>query len=178
MRRWVVLAAAMALFALAPRPAQSQAAFGPMLAWGDDTDIGIGGRIDFGLGGALGIDQGAFQNLFGSAGATYYFTDCIPGFDLDQVDCSVWEIFGNVAVPFTIEGSSIEPYAGAGLQIAHASYDYPNFSAFDHDNTEAGLNLLGGIFFPIGDLSGFAEGKFELAGADQFVLSAGILFGG
>lgn len=176
MKRLTILVVGLGLW-LTAAPVQGQVAFGPLLAWGDDSDVGVGGRVDFGLGDALGIDEGAFQNLFGSAGATYFFTDCTPGFDFDEVDCSWFEINGNLGVPFTIEDSSIAPYAGTGLHLARVSVDHPG-TAFDNDDTEVGLNLFGGISFPISDLAGFVEGKFELAGGEQFVLSTGIMFGG
>jgi hypothetical protein len=177
MKRCALLVAGLGLFCLAPRAAEAQVSFGPHIAWGDDTDFGVGGTINFGLGNAFGIEDGAFANLFGSVGATYFFFDCTPGFNLDSVNCTYYEINGNLAVPFTIEGSSIQPYVGAGIGLAHGSYSYPLFGEFDYSNTDVGLNILGGIFFPLGGLKGFAQGKFELSGGEQFVLSGGILFG-
>ncbi len=167
MRRCAVLLAGLALLQLAPAKVEAQVSFGPLVAWGDDTDLGVGGRVDIGLGNAFGVDSGPFQNLFASTGATYFFIDCD--------ECSYFEINGNLAVPFTLEGSSVEPYAGSGIHIARSSSDVENPFVED-DNTEVGLNLLGGIFFPLSDLRGFAEAKFEIVGAEQFVLSAGILF--
>jgi hypothetical protein len=164
MKRWAILALSAALLGPA-MPAEAQVNFGPQLAWGDDTDLGLGGRIDFGVADALGVDDGPFQNLFASTSITYFFCDW----------CDYFEINGNLAVPFTLEGSSIAPYAGAGIHIGRFSFDEPLIGD-EFDDTEVGLNLLGGIFFPLSDLTGFAEGKFGLGGADQFVLSAGVLF--
>lgn len=169
MKRWAILALAAAVLGPAV-PAHAQVNFGPQLAWGDDTDLGIGGRIDFGVADALGVDEGAFRNLFASTSVTYFFVDCD--------ECSYFEINGNLAVPFELEGSSIAPFAGAGIHIGRWSVDGPDNLGFDfgYDDTEIGLNLLGGIFFPLSDLRGFAEGKFALAGVEQFVLAAGVLF--
>lgn len=167
MKRWAILALAVAVFGPAV-PAQAQVNFGPQLAWGDDTDLGIGGRIDFGVANALGVNEGAFRNLFASTSVTYFFIDCD--------ECSYFEMNGNLAVPFELDGSSIAPYAGAGIHIGRFSYDGPGDEFFDGDDTEVGLNLLGGIFFPLSDLRGFVDGKFALAGTEQFVLSAGVLF--
>lgn len=173
MRTFVLAMFALAGSALLAQPAQAQVDFGPQIAWGDDTDFGVGGRIDFGIGNAFGVDDGPFANLFGSAAATYFFVDC-PS----NADCSYFEIDGNLAVPFTLEGNSLRPYAGAGIHVARWSVDFDGVGipGADVDDTEVGLNLLGGIFFPISDLDGFVQGKFGLAGAEQFVLSAGILF--
>ena len=177
MKRFAILLAGLALVHLAPTQAEAQVNFGPYVAWGDDSDLGIGGRVDIGLGNAFGVDSGPFQNLFLNSGVSYFFIDCDSGFDFDEVDCSYIEVNGNLAVPFTLEGSSIQPYAGSGLNIARVSVEAESgpFEG-EESETDVGLNILGGIFFPISDLRGFAEGKFELGGGEQFVLSGGILF--
>jgi hypothetical protein len=41
-----------------------------------------------------------------------------------------------------------------------------------------GLNLLGGLKFALGSLSSYAEGRFELGGGEQLVLTFGVLVGG
>ena len=107
MKRFAILLAGLALVSLAPAQAEAQVNFGPYVAWGDDSDLGVGGRIDVGLGNAFGVDSGPFQNLFLNSGVTYFFFDCDEGFD--EVDCSWIEINGNLAVPFTMEGSSPSP---------------------------------------------------------------------
>lgn len=171
MKRWAMLVVAVGLFALSPLQAHAQAAFGPALAWGDDTDFGIGGRLDIPMGSALGVTDGSFSNIFFSGTFTYFFIDCRR--------CSYYEINGNLAVPFEIEGSSVGLYAGSGIRIGHVSRDLPEDN---YSDTDVGLNLLGGLTFPLADeLGGFVEGKFGLVGSgvsEQFVLSAGILFGG
>jgi hypothetical protein len=175
MKRCAIFLALLALIQFAPAEAEAQVSFGPYVAWADDTDLGVGGRVDVGLGNAFGADSGPFQNIFLNSGVTYFFWDCDEGFD--EVDCSFIEINGNLAVPFTLEGSSIQPYAGTGLNIARVSVEVSDNPFLDEaDDTEVGLNVLGGIFFPISDLRGFAEAKIELSGGEQFVLSAGILF--
>jgi opacity protein-like surface antigen len=176
MKRYAILLAGLALVHLAPAQAEAQVNFGPYVAWGDNADLGIGGRVDVGLGNAFGVDSGPFQNLFLNSGVTYFFIDCDEG-GFDEIDCSWIEINGNLAVPFTLGGSSLQPYAGTGIHIARVSFDYSDNPLVDDvDDTEVGLNILGGVFFPISDLRGFGELKFELGGGEQFVLSAGILF--
>ena len=181
MKGWAVLVVSLGLV-VAAQPAQAQLAFGPQLVWGDDADFGIGGRLDFDLAGPLAIEDGPLQNLFGSATGSYFFDDC-PSRTPDLVDCSFIEFNGNANVPFTIEDSSTEGYLGAGLHLARFSVDTngpveePGLFIPVTD-TEIGLNLLGGFKFPFSDLTAFVEGKLGLVGAQQFVLSAGILFGG
>ena len=181
MRRWVGLALGLSLGFVAI-PAHAQITFGPQLAWGDDTDFGVGGRVDFDLAGPLAIDDGPFQNLFGSVTGSYFFDDCHSDAP-DAVDCGFIEFNGNAAVPFTIEDSSLAGYLGAGVHIARFSVDTNQVEKIPGlflpvSDTEIGLNILGGFKFPLADLTGFVEGKFGLVGAEQFILSTGILFGG
>ncbi len=181
MMRWAALVITLGLGFLVV-PAQAQVTFGPQLAWGDDTDFGIGGRINFDLAGPLAIDDGLFQNLFASATGSYFFDDCGSGVP-DAVDCSFIEFNGNANVPFTIEDSSVSGYLGSGVHLARFSVDTNSVNQtpglfLPTTDTEVGLNVLGGFMFPVSDLTGFVEGKFGLVGAQQFILSAGILFGG
>lgn len=86
------------------------------------------------------------------------------------------EVNGNLAYPIEMEG--LRPYVGGGLNIARVgvSFDDPAFP--DDSQTEVGLNLLGGLDFLLGSVSSFVETRFERGGGEQFVLSAGVLFGG
>lgn len=178
MKRWAIVALGLVL-ALSGAPAYAQVSFGPQVVWGDDTDLGVGGRIDFDLAGPLAIDDGFFQNLFGSVTGSYFFWDCGTGIDNDNVDCGYIEFNGNAGVPFSVESSSLNGYFGGGLHVGRSSVDYSGEIIERNlvSDTEIGLNLLGGFKFPISDLTGFVEGKFGLVGVEQFVISAGILFG-
>lgn len=174
MKTWSWIAALALLLPLLATPAEAQVSFGPQVAWGDDTDLGVGARAEFGLADAFGITEGPFAELYGMGTATYFFMDCGGGFGSDGVDCSYIEFNANGAVPFELEGSAT-PYAGAGLHLGRVSVSGGGFSSSD---TEIGLNLLGGVKFPLGGLQGFGEAKLGLGGADQFVLAGGVLFGG
>lgn len=174
MKRWSwILAVALVLPFLA-QPAQAQVSFGPQLAWGDATDLGIGARAEFGLGEAFGFTESPFAELYGSATATYFFWDCGGGFGPGgaDLDCNYIELNANGAIPFEID-AGVTPFVGAGLHLGRTSVSSSGFSDSD---TEVGLNILGGLQFPLGGYGGFVEGKFGLTGADQFVLSTGILF--
>jgi hypothetical protein len=163
MKTWRVFAAVAAAIAIGTADAKAQA-FGIQGSWGDDTDLGIGARIELGLPNLL-TSQGPFANTFLIGSFDWFFPDFCD--DLD--DCSYWEINTNLAVPIT--SSTIDPYAGAGLNIAHVSL-------FDASDTEVGLNLLGGLRFRVGGLGAFGEGRFVLGGSEQFVLTFGVLVGG
>ena len=163
MKTWRVFAAVTAALVIGTADAQAQA-FGVQGSWGDDTDLGIGARLELGLPNLL-TSEGPLANTFLIGSFDYFFPDFCDAFD----DCSYWEINGNLAVPIT--SSTIDPYAGAGLNIAR-------MSVLDSSETEVGLNLLGGLRFNLGGLGAFGEGRFVLSGSEQFVLTFGVLVGG
>lgn len=163
MKTWRVFAAAAAALVIGTADAEAQA-FGAQVNWGSDTDLGIGARLELGLPNLL-TSQGPLANTFLIGSFDYYFPDCD--------ECTFWELNANLAVPIT--SSTIDPYAGIGLNIAHASVDT---GAGEFSDTDPGLNLLGGLRFRLGNLGAFGEGRFVLGGSEQFVLTFGVLLGG
>lgn len=144
----------------APRSAD-QPSFGLQLDWGNDPNFGIGGRGVFPLGSLV---PGA--PLDGIVSFDYFF----PGNSVHY-----WEINGNVVYRFRMpRASSVGPYAGAGLNIAHASLSGVSGSGA----TQAGLNLLGGTTFKVkgSHLLPFAEARGELGGGKTFILTGGVRF--
>lgn len=142
----------------APATAEAQASFGPQLNYGTEVEaLGVGARADLGLGG-----QG-----FGVIGSFDVF---FP----DNYDW--WEINGNARYAFG-GGSSAMPYLGAGLNIASIDYDVdPEFAEFADDDTESGLNILGGAKFGGGGLTPFIEGRYSTIADGRFVITGGFLF--
>ena len=167
MRRFMVVLAF--LIAAHPEQASSQA-FGPEVVWGDDTDIGIGGRVELGIGSAL-ASSGLWSQAALAGAFDYFFPDCS-----DEADCSYWELHGDLLVPIT--AASINPYLGAGLHLAHASVDI-DVGEFDGggSSSDVGIDVLGGLRFSLGTLSAFTELRLELIGAEQFEIGGGLLFG-
>lgn len=137
--------------------------FGAQLNWANDMDLGFGARLELPLNiGAEGVLSRTY--LIGSF--DYFFPDCD--------ECSYFEFNGNLAVPVDVEGN-LNPYVGAGLNMARFSADVPGV---DSSNTDLGLNVLGGLKFALGPFASFGEARFELGGGEQFVLTFGVLFGG
>jgi Outer membrane protein beta-barrel domain len=153
----------------AARPAASRAdrpSFGVQLNWSSDYDFGIGGRGVFPLGSLFPKTP-----LDGIVSFDYFFPSAPSG-----VSAHVWEINGNVAYRFTVPArSTFRPYAGAGLNIAHASASSGGVSVSD---TKAGLNLLGGTTFKLkgSSLVPFAEARGEVGGGKTFILTGGVRF--
>jgi len=168
-----VLAAAPTLAAAQRRPAARSAAapgqrprFAAELNWSSDVDFGIGARGVFPL-------QSLFPKtpLDGIVSFDYFFPSAPSGVSLHY-----WEINGNVAYRFRVPArSSLGPYAGSGLNIAHASGSAGGVST---SATKAGLNLLGGTTFKLkgSKLTPFVEGRGEVGGGKTFILTGGVRF--
>src|SRR2546426_4719705 len=152
----------------AARPAGGSAhpSFGPELNWSSDVDFGIGARGVFPL-------QSLFPKtpLDGIVSFDYFFPSHASG-----TTAHYWEINGNVAYRFKVARSSLGPYAGGGLNIAHASAG-PSGGPTVSD-TKAGLNLLGGTTFKLkgSKLTPFAEARGEIGGGKTFILTGGVRF--
>src|SRR6266576_1134449 len=149
----------------AARAAASRAdrtSFGLQLNWSSDVAFGIGGRGVFPL-------QSLFPKttLDGIVSFDYFF----PGNNVKY-----WEINGNVAYRSRVPArSSLAPYAGGGLNIAHASVTIAGVSGSE---TKAGLNLVGGTTFKVkrSTLTPFVEGRGEIGGGKTFILTGGVRF--
>lgn len=150
--------------AAAPSPTQ-RPSFGVQLDWSNDFNVGIGGRGVFPL---RSLIPGT--PLDGIVSFDYFFPSAPAG-----ASAHYWEINGNVVYRFRIPGSSLGPYAGGGLNIAHASASAAGVSSSD---TKAGLNLLGGTTFKLkgSHLTPFVEGRGELGGGKTFILTGGVRF--
>lgn len=138
-----------------------QVHFGPQINFADETDIGVGARLSADLGGYPGWEiLGSFDVYF-------------PDRDFD-----FWEINGNVAYNIDARSTTVFPYVGGGLNIAHVSRDDgAGPGDGDRSDTDLGLNVLGGVKFAAdGPLTPYAELRGTIEGADQLVVTVGILF--
>jgi len=179
MRKLIGSALLLAAVALIPagsaaqrRPAARPAAapserprFAAELNWSSDVDFGIGAR------GVMGL-QSLFPRtpLDAIVSFDYFFPSHPSG-----TSAHYWEINGNVAYRFRVPRSSLGPYAGGGLNIAHASASAGGVSVSD---TKAGLNLLGGTTFKLkgSNLTPFVEARGEIGGGKTFIITGGVRF--
>ena len=153
--RLFTIVAGAALLALGAAPARAQTSFGAEALFGSDTDFGIGGRLQVGLGTAAPLDfQGSFDLFFPDGPADY------------------WEVNGNIWYSIPTTGTVTVPYVGGGLNIGVVD---PG-SDFDSD-TDVGLNLGGGARFEFENTTPFVEARFVIGGVEQFVIGGGFLFG-
>jgi opacity protein-like surface antigen len=168
MKRWFTLALALAVLgALHPGTAQAQVSFGPQVVLVDFDDLAVGARVDFGLGKALGIEEGVFQSLFGTVNGNYVFLE-------GDVTNLIFNVNG--AITFEVD-APITPYAGAGINISRWSISEDVLGRTFSD-TNSGLNLLGGLFFDLGGIPAFGELQYSTTGSGYISLSFGVLFGG
>jgi hypothetical protein len=121
--------------------------------WGDATDVGIGLRY-----------EGGMTWLFPRAGTLRF----VSSFDyfFPEGPLNYWEVNGNLINIFAIPNVQAAGYFGGGLNIANATNGA--------SNTRVGANLLAGIRLP-GAFRPFLEGRLELGGGEQFVLTAGLM---
>lgn len=136
-----------------------QIRFGVQGSFADDTDFGIGGRLEY-------APRALFKDapVVSAASFDWFFPDA-AGLDY-------WEINYNIYYLFTAD--ALRPYAGGGLNLAHASVDTPAGSASD---TKLGLNLGGGLRFKTSSrLTPFIEARVELSGGEQFIITGGLVF--
>jgi len=157
----------------AARPAGGSAqrpSFGPELNWSSDVDFGIGARGVFPL-------HSLFPKtpLDGIVSFDYFFPSHPSG-----TSAHYWEINGNVAYRFTVPArSSFRPYAGGGLNVAHASASATvGTTTVSASDTKAGLNLLGGTTFKLkgSKLTPFVDARGEIGGGKTFILTGGVRF--
>lgn len=168
MRRRMHLPLALAFTLAFAASADAQVRFGAQADYSGDFDLGVGARAVFGLGSMIGQTEGLLADLQGVASFDFYFPDC--------GDCSFFEVNANGVVPLQLEGSPLAPYVGGGLHFYNFSFDSPFLE--DAGDSGVGLNLVGGTYFGAGSLNLFGEAKLGLGGAEHFVLTVGVLFGG
>jgi len=128
---------------------------------GGDLDNTIGLKVD----GVYEIDE----NWRAGGDFTFYFPD-----EEGNTDLTVWELNFNAHYIFYQE-NDLMAYGIGGLNITSINID-TQFG--DNSESEFGLNLGGGIEYPLDFANLFGELKFGGIGgdADQFVFGAGLRF--
>jgi hypothetical protein len=142
--------------------AQAQFRIGPLVAFGTDTDLGLGAKAKFDLNEQFKISP-SFIFLASNSENTV----------LGKVSSTIFEINGDVHYAFSDNGN-VMFYGLGGLNIVAASVKIFGESV---STTDIGLNLGAGGEFVVADkFNAFAEAKFGLGGAEQLLISAGIYF--
>jgi hypothetical protein len=134
--------------------------FAPEVSVGEDSDLGIGGRINADMSSTFGS-----PGFFITGAFDYFF----PGNNVNY-----WELNGNLGWLVPGVRGNVRPYIGAGLNYAHVSFDNCTGNC---GNSDVGVNLMGGINLQTRTrIMPFIEAKIELGGGEQFVLTGGVYF--
>jgi hypothetical protein len=161
--RKLLTGACVALLIMVPDAAQAQIGLGGQLNIADDADLGIGVRGTFPLPTTMPLEIiGSFDYFFPSTG--------VAGIDVDY-----WELNANIVYVFPIPSTTVAPYAGTGLNYAHASVSVPELPGMSVSNSDVGLNILGGAKFKVGQVTPFGEFRVELGGGEEFVITGGVM---
>ena len=152
MLRVAVPIAALCFLLDAPASASAQVDLGVEAAVSSEYDFGPGGRV---------LAQAEDLNLDFVGRFDYYCPDG-PG--------DAWELGADLFYHFHLEGThSVLPYLGGGLSVTRVTGAV--------DATSAGLELGGGIRFPLEYVTPYVEGRGVLGDRDHAALSVGFYFG-
>ena len=105
-KRFLVFAFLLCLVGTASE-AQAQSRFGVQVSLADDFDLGLGARM------ALAPPAGSPVRIMAS----------FDWFFPDQDGLDYWELNGNIVYMIPVVNSSVAPYVGGGLNVAHLSVD-------------------------------------------------------
>jgi hypothetical protein len=125
--------------------------------------VGLGGQARFGV----NLERYA---IVLNPSAEYYFLDDVP--DASE---SLFNINLDVLFEFGDDQANARPYAGAGLGVSFYSADY-NLPGAQVDDTQAGLNLVGGASFNTRrSVRPFAQGTLTISDGSRFSIKGGVL---
>lgn len=125
------------VFVLAPaQHAHAQTYVGPVVAYRDDFDFGIGGFVSVPI---PSIAEGL--HLLGDLGIS--FPDDAPG-----ADRSYFEVNGGVPYRFEVDSDDVSPFAMGGLNIARVR---PSVGLKIPLRGGEGFVLFGALGFPVGE---------------------------
>ena len=167
---------------LAPQAGAADVQFGPRFNVSDDAGLGVGADVRWTF---LRDDP----RLALTASFDYFFPDNGDD-DLDRVLQQVEQLLGGLDLPFDLGGDTdveyweanlnltwdftaarpVIPYAGVGINFAHAGASSFGFETTEND---VGANVLAGIRIA---RRFYVESKLEAGGGKLFVLTIGVRF--
>lgn len=157
MRRFALVTAALAAFAVVPHQVEAQVTLGPELAYGD-------GSRDLGIGAAMALPMPNIGTGFGLLVDLLIFFP--NGYDYLEAN-------GNITYDFELENSSAVPFVLAGLSLSNTSVEVLGVSG---SSTDLALNLGGGIDFDLGSFRPKVGARFQIESGTGFILFATLPF--
>jgi len=174
MKRLLISAAVLVLSVglLVPEAADAQTTvkLGPRLGIpvGDVEDIG--GNLFLGVDARVQTDA---LPVVLNPSIDFYLVDEVEG---TSVDRSVFMIDLNALYEFGVDNEVFTPYAGGGIAITRFSVDDEGVFPGDPDETDVGLNVVGGARFPLGGVEPFAQLNAVVGGdVDRLGITGGLL---
>ena len=172
----------MVLLAFTATPAMGQMESGSSFKIGPRATIALGdlsnAGADFAIGGDVRYDLSANVDapIQLSGAFDFYFADDRQ-FLNTTASQTIFTVDLNGHYIFPTEGT-ISPYAGAGLGITNVSVDIDTPAGNSGgDDTDIGLNLVGGVEFQTGSVRPFAQGQVSFGGDfTRFGITGGVLF--
>jgi outer membrane protein W len=175
-------AVAAILAVVVPQARAGDVQFGPRLNVSDEADLGVGADVRWTF---LQDDprlalSASFDYFFPDNGDDEFdqvlrrFENLVGDIDLPfdlggDTDVEYWEANLNLTWDFTSERTVI-PYAGVGINYAHAT---ASAFGFDTDDSDIGANVLAGVRIA---RRFYVEAKREAGGGELFVLTVGLRF--
>ncbi len=159
MRR-LLITGALAGLLLAPGTAPAQLSIGAQGNWGSSFDWGVGGRVTLDL-----SPQRIPIALFGTY--DYFWPSNVAG-----VNREYWEVNFNAVYAQGVYGPEAQTYVGLGLNIAHPT-GTSILTGEREEDTNTGLNILGGTKYKLGRLAPYFELRYTVAGSEQLTLTLG-----
>lgn len=110
----------------------------------------------------------------------YFFVDDDYSGGASGVDVSVtvFQLGVNALYDLPLPELSFMPYVGAGIALTRATVelDVAGVGSGENSDTEAGINLIGGLTFPTNNLKPFVQVQVTIGDPDLFSLVGGLLF--
>lgn len=159
MKKISLLLLASAVFVGAPVAIQAQTYAGPVVAFHDDFDLGVGAYLSVPM-------PDWHENLGILVDGEIFF----PGDDVSYFTAN-----GGVVMRFP--AASVTPFALAQLALRRWSWDYdgPGSDLVDDSSTDIGLNLGGGVSFA-GSLRPSVGARLEIGDGTGFVIFGALGF--
>lgn len=133
--------------------------------------MGFGSEIQ-----SIGFQAGGLYTINSQFRAATDLIYYLPGEDASGLEFNWLEINAN-AHYLIIRKENLNAYLLTGLNFSKLFSDDPNIKLPSVESTDqlyVGVNIGGGIEFPLGALDGYLMGKYALSSAHQLALTGGI----
>lgn len=132
------------------------------------------GQVDFGVrGGVFGSDVFLGAELLFPLQSSWYLNPNVEWVFVDNGD--LFSLNGDIHYDFET-GGNFDAWAGGGLALLFRDFDRGRFRD-DDSETDAGINLLGGLGFqPGAQIRPYVQGKITLSEDTEAAVAVGVRF--